>query len=245
MTPAIAFAEPDRFVTLDRQDGGSFAGADAAMLVPPSDEPKPLSVGVRLALHQEYAFTSSWGEYSAMSFSYGAGIVQGGDLELGGQLAHRAGAHTIVAHAGIAIPIESDPDLIKYETGIVRLTDAGTWIDTDVAGRAGVSEIARVGRWFARVDVGVDAGSERAVAHANAGIGAVVRSSALMLESTNVAIIDSLGMYGKYFVDTAALSARFSLGNLQPYAALGFGIDGDGRAQMRAALTIGLDAPLR
>lgn len=208
-------------------------------------ETQVLTAGVRLDVHDEYAFTPSWGEYWAMSFSYGGGRAVLGNAELGAQFTHRVGAHAIVAHAGFTVPTEADPDLGNYEVAVVRVTDTITSRSLEKAVRAGVSDIVRSGQWFARVDLGVDAGDGPMVVRANAGIGIDLDTTALMLESTNVAIIDSLGMYGKYFVNTAAFSARFSSGSVQPYAALGFGVDSDGQAQMRVALTIGVDTRLR
>lgn len=245
VAPTTALAQPARFVTLDRQDGDSFAGIEAAGVVPASYEAPVLSTAVRLDLHDELALTPKWGEYWAMSFSYGGGRTALGDAELGGQFTHHVGEHTIVAHAGFTLPTAGDPDLGNYEAATVRLTDTITSRRLETAARGGVSDLVRSGRWFARVDLGVDVGSSPLVMRANAGIGIDLTSTALMLESTNAAFIDSLGVYGKYFVDTAALSARFSAGNLQPYAAFGFGIDSDGRSAVRAALTVGIDARVR
>jgi hypothetical protein len=47
------------------------------------------------------------------------------------------------------------------------------------------------------------------------------------------------------WIDTAALSARFDAGAVQPYASLVFGLDDDARDVMDEAITVGVEGRLR
>jgi hypothetical protein len=235
------------FVTLDRQDDSSRAGAEVSKLLlseGPSDS-------FRFDAHAQWLVPDrDIGAYVAVPVSYRHDVQSTsalGDIELGGMLIGQLGGRSVVVlHAGITLPTQSasdDAQQASRETSGARQTDLYLTIPGGLSLRAGVSPIIRDGRVFVRADVGVDTnatsdviGNTPTLIHLNAGVGADLGPAAVMVESTNVA---ASGIGG--IVDTQALSARFAAGSVQLYGAYVAHIGGP---NLNVALTFGIESRL-
>jgi hypothetical protein len=259
LVPAAAAADPDHFVTIDRQDDSSRAGADVSKVFYPTNTGIVGSdiIGVRVDLHAQYVTPNAVGAYVSMPIGYVSGNdvshTAVSDAEAGAIfIPQLAASHLkLVLHAGLALPtLSKDADAAATSRLTVwpRITDYYQTIPEGLTLRFGCSPIVRDGRLFFRGDIGVDAtlsadqGADVTNGlRLNAGVGVDLGLAAVMLESTNIRV----GGKDTVWLDTAALSARFDGGPVSPYAALVFGVDHDAHSFMHEAITLGLDGRLR
>lgn len=258
LVPAIAAADPDHFVTLDRQDASSRAGLELSKLFynTGSGVANDLS-GLRFDLHGQYVTPNAIGVYLSVPIGYASGGGQShtsiGDVEVGGIFVPQLTSSNVklVLHGGVTLPTQSNdqnPAITSLLTFWPRVTDFYQVVPEGFSLRVGMSPIIRSGQVFFRGDLGVDAnlsaaqGSDvKTVIRANAGLGVDLGVAAVMLESANVY---STGNNGGW-LNTGALSARFDGGSVYPYAALVVGLDDDVRSVMHEAITVGLEGRLR
>jgi hypothetical protein len=274
--PAAALAQdPPAFVTLDRVDGTSRAGADISYAYfDTSLNGGESLIPLRLNPYGQYIDPASgFGGYAQIPISYvttsesSTSVTGIGDLEVGGiYIPKLASPNTaVVVHAGLTLPTGSTA--LVTESGssanticsVARVDDLYLGVPRGVSLRIGVSPILRSGRVFARADLAVDAsfyqqrGSAQAanILRVNGAIGVDLGAVALSAEVVNLYISASnFGQdFGSNWIDSGALAARFDAAGTQPYVAVVFPLDKDSHDQpvgkFDAALTVGLAAQLR
>jgi hypothetical protein len=256
LVPAVAAADPDHFVTMDRQDDSSRAGLEVSKIFYDGNN-NDLS-GMRFDLHGQYMTPNAVGVYATVPIGYASANNDShtalGDIEVGAIFVPQLSASNVklVLHGGITLPTQSK-DTNPEETSIVtlwpRVTDFYLAVPEGFSLRLGVSPIIKSGQVFFRGDIGVDsnlsaasnANDVKAFVHANAGMGVDLGVASIMVESVNVYLNDN----NSTWVNTGAFSARFDGGSVSPYAALIVGLDDDTRMIMDEAFTIGLEGRLR
>lgn len=265
--PVTDAAHDPAFVTMDRFDGSSRFGGELSYVFP--DHVPGSITALRFDVHGQYVDpVSGFGGYAAMPFSHvsvsdmgmsqsGTGI---GDAEAGVlYVPHLASPDTaVVLHAGITLPTgssgTSSNDYAANLLGVSsRFNDLWQIIPEGFSIRLGASGLYRSGQMFARVDFGIDSNQSAAnnvnakpIMRFNAGVGMDLGQAAIMAETVNLYETDSnSNESGSSWVNTAAVSARFQAGTLQPYGAIVFPIDHDANAFMSAALTVGLEGLIR
>jgi len=270
LVPAMAAAGPDHFITMDRQDGSSFAGIELSKLFYDSKLTTGGDLsGMRFDLHAQYVTPNAIGLYLTAPIGHvsasGAGMSESytslGDIEVGGIFIPQLTASNVklVLHAGVTLPTQ-DKDTNKAQTTLFtvfpRITDFYLAVPEGLSVRAGVSPMITSGQLFVRADFGFDANISAASTandvksflRANFGVGANLGVAAVMIESTNVYATGNNNpnaSFGSSWFNTGALSARFDGGSVYPYAALVVGLDHDVNQIMNEAITIGIDGRLR
>ena len=258
LVPAIAAADPEHFVTIDRQDDSSRAGAELSYLILAGNNS---GTAMRFDVHGQYVDpTSGIGGYVSVPFGYISGGNQSdqalGDIEAGAIYAVRmANPNTkLILHGGITLH-HRESSVNSAEIGAVtfssRLSDFYQVIPEGTSLRLGVSPIIHQGQLFARADFGIDANlsdaqsdTENTVLRFQFGAGVDFGQASLMLESTNLYATGKNGSSGGW-INTGALSARFDAGSVYPYGALVLGLDDDVRTIMHEAITVGVEGKIR
>ncbi len=266
LVPALAAADPDHFVTLDRQDASSRAGLEVSKLFYDGAQTSGANdiSGLRFDLHGQYLTPNAMGVYVTVPMGHVSGGGQSyssvGDLEVGGIFIPQLTASNVklVLHGGITLPTQSKDQTNALATAFTvypRLTDIYLAVPEGLSLRLGVSPIVKSGQVFFRADLGFDANLSstqnadvKNMVHANAGVGIDLGVASVMVESANVYVTGNNnpnGAFGDSWANTGAVSARFDGGSVYPYAAIVVGLDHDVRTIMDEAITIGLDASLR
>jgi len=258
LVPALAAADPEHFVTIDRQDDSSRAGAELSYLFLNGNNS---GTALRFDVHGQYVSAmTGLGGYISAPFGYVSGGGQSdealGDIEVGAIYALRMADpdKKLILHGGITLPTEKS-SLTSAEIGAAtfspRLADFYQAIPEGTSLRLGISPTVRSGQLFARADFGIDlnlsnAGTdtENTVLRFQFGAGVDFGQASLMLESTNLYATGRNGNGGGW-INTGALSARFDTGGVYPYGALVLGLDDDVRAIMHEAITVGLEGKIR
>jgi hypothetical protein len=258
MVPVIAAADPEHFVTIDRQDDSSRVGAELSYQFLPKGSD---GTAMRFDVHGQFVDPmSGLGGYVSVPFGYVSGGGQSdealGDIEAGAIFAVRTANPNskIILHGGLTLPTEKS-SAISQEVGLVtfasRLSDFYQIIPEGTSLRLGVSPMTRSGQLFVRADFGVDLNLSDSQSQTAAtllrfqfGAGLDLGQAALMVESTNVYATGKNGASGGW-INTAALSARLDAGTVYPYGALVLALDDDAKGVMDAALTVGLEGKIR
>jgi hypothetical protein len=256
LVPAVAAADPDHFVTLDRQDDSSRAGVEVSKVFYDGNNNGDLS-GMRFDLHGQYVTPNAIGVYLSVPIGYASAGNEShgalGDVEVGGIFIPQLSSSDfkLVLHGGITLPTQSK-DMNPFTTSALtvwpRITDFYQIVPEGFSLRLGVSPLIKSGQVFFRGDFGVDANLSEAqgtdaktMIRVNAGMGVDLGVASIMVESANVYLNDNNGTW----INTGALSARFDGGSVYPYAALVVGLDDDVRKIMDEAFTVGLEGRLR
>jgi hypothetical protein len=255
--PALAAADPDHFVTMDRQDASSRAGVEVSKLFYPDSTTTNGLSGLRFDIHGQYITPNAIGIYLTAPIGHISGTGDSetalGDVEVGGVFIPQLADSNmkLVIHAGLTLPTQSkdlNPLLTSAYTMPARLADYYLIVPEGLSLRAGVSPIIKSGQVFFRGDLGFDAnlsaadGSDAKNAlRVNAGAGLDLGVAAVMVESTNLYVSGNNGGW----VNSGAVSARFDGGSVYPYAAIVVGLDDDIRQIMEEAVTVGLEGRLR
>lgn len=257
LVPAVAAADPDHFVTMDRQDDSSRAGLEVSKLFYPDNGIANGISGLRFDLHGQYMTPNAIGVYMTAPIGHVSGNNESytslGDLEVGGIFIPQLSSSNmkLVLHAGITLPTQSKDTnnlLASAFTMPARLTDYYLLVPEGFSLRAGISPIIKSGQVFFRADLGFDANLSAAsgsdaknVIKANAGMGVDLQVASVMVESVNLYVSGNNGGW----VNEGAVSARFDGGSVYPYAALVFALDDESQSLMDEALTVGLEGRLR
>jgi hypothetical protein len=255
LAPALAAADPEHFVTLDRQDDSSRLGGELSYLFLPNNNGGATSM--RFDLHGQYVTPTGVGGYISIPFAYLSGGNQSdqavGDLDVGAIYAVRlANPNTkLFLHGGLTLPTMKNSVTSAEIDGVAsgaRLSDVYLAVPEGTSLRLAISPTMRSGQLFLRGDFGLDANLSAAsgtdistVLRFQFGAGIDFGTAALMVESTNLYATRNNGGW----INTAALSARFDAGTVYPYAALVIALDDDARATMDEALTVGLEGRLQ
>jgi hypothetical protein len=257
----IAVAQPSApdpaaspgFVTLDRGDATSRAGGEASYIVPKNNGGS--GTIWHLDLHGQYVDPDSGvGGYAVVPAAFAEGngdtLTTVGDVELGGlYVARLAPAAAVIVRAGVALPSGTNDNnellnLLTMESA--RLTDTYDALPAATSLRVSASPVVRQGNLFARADLGLDVnlhapGSTDSFLRLNAGVGVDLGGGAVMAELSTVRPMGT----DQTWIESAALSTRFSAGAVQPYAAVVIPIAEELRRATTAAVTVGLEATLR
>lgn len=268
LIPAVAAADPDHFVTMDRQDSSSRAGFEVSKLF--YDNGSGIGganiSGLRFDLHGQYVTPNAIGVYLTAPIGHVSADAGGtsqsytalGDLEVGGIFIPQLTSSNVklVLHGGVTLPTQSkdqNNQAASALTGYARLTDLYLAVPEGFSLRLGVSPIIKSGQVFFRADLGIDTnlsaaqGSDvKTIIRANFGVGLDLGVASVMFESANSYVSGNNNRnFGQSWANTGAISARFDGGTVYPYAALVFGLDDDVRMIMDEAITIGLEGRLR
>jgi hypothetical protein len=162
------------FVTLDRFDAVSRAGAEVSYLYYDTGSSTSSVTPLRISLHGQWIDpVSRFGGYAQLPISYvsissSAGGMsrsesyQGiGDPEIGGIYVPRVSTpgFGIVFHAGLTLPMAStglNEVISNALVSMSRLTDYYQLVPNGLSLRVGVSPLYRSGQLFARADFGMD-----------------------------------------------------------------------------------------
>ena len=223
------------FVTLDRQDGSSRAGAEISRDFDTSKPELRLDGHVQMLVERVGGYATvpaGIGSTATNSATY-LGLVEAGAMAMPVDDEDRK----LVLHAGVALPTSYT---FRRYTGVTitsfqpRLVDYPQAAEHPTTGRIGIAMQRFEGSMFAQLDLGADWFSGGGALRVDGALGFDLGDLALMVESTNV-------YTSNHFQDNGALAVRFRAGPLQPYAALVGGLV-DRRAHL--AVTAGLDVPL-
>ncbi|MBV8759120.1 MAG: hypothetical protein JO257_17660 [Deltaproteobacteria bacterium] len=233
------------FITLDREDGGSRAGAEISHVF------RGASTNLRYEGHASYYDDDlGAGFYVSLPGLLGTKAQQGRDL-IGNAAAGAMFAasdedgQTIAFHIGAMLPTSytfrtnNGATIIPFES---RVTDASqTGYDTAYGAQAGISAMRRIGRTFSQFDLGGEWLHPHSSFHINGALGIDFGNIALLFESTN-------GNATSHWTDEGAIGLRATLGPAQPYAALIGGVvengPENGPAKTYLGFTLGVDMPL-
>lgn len=229
------------FLTLDRQDGSSRAGAEVSHTFDTS------RADLRTDAHGQY-FDDDAGVGGYVTVAGRLGSTQTparnfvGNTEAGAMFAATdENDQTIAFHIGALIPTS-----YSFTTNAAssssnfdpRLTDASQTTGRRAWGaRAGISAMRRVGRTFSQLDIGGELLDTRSSVHVNGGLGIDFGDLALMFESTN-------GNATSHWTDEGAVGVRATVGPIEPYAAVIGGIVENGGSKVYLGGVLGLDIPL-
>lgn len=251
---APALARPV-FVTLDRQDLESRAGAEVSLVSLENND----DALYRLDVHGHYVNAATRaGGYLALPLSYITGDTKNavlGNLEVGGIYVPDVGSATtdLVLHVGVLLPTAREQGagaFVGVAGGYARPTDIYQTLPETTALRIGVSPLIRVSptttlRIDTGLDVDIDGGFEDNVSpalHINFGVGfRANETTSLAFELATQTFI--------YDDDTetntvGALALRFDADRVLPYIALVVPIDDGSSSVIDIALTLGLEGRL-
>ena len=243
------------FMTLDRQDGRSAAGVEAAYLFF-SDTGSTSVTPLRFDLYGRYIDpVSGFGGYAQLPVSYVSESAGGqsvsvtgfGDLELGGIFVPKINSPGLgaILHAGLTLPTGSSamggsatspPGAeANIVTLIARVDDFFQFVPKGVSLRLGGSPVYRSGQFFARADFGIDLnlshegnGTVDSFMHVNVAGGLDLGDAAVTLEIVNVYDTKSMsGDFGSNWINEGAATVRFMAGKIQPYGGYVFPMDHD------------------
>jgi hypothetical protein len=231
------------FVTLDRQDGGSRAGAEISHTFGLSH------AELRFDAHALYVDPDSGiGGYVTAPGGYGSTTSQGrdyfGNVEAGAMVvAADNEERRFTFHAGVAMPTHwsaRDNVGVALTSFSARLTDLPLDQLSATTLRAGLSWQGRDGSTFAQLDIAVDDPLTGPGLHPalriNGGGGVDLGPAALTIETVNI--------LSTHTIDGGAVGVRINAGPVQPYAAFVIGLVQVSNDKLYEAATVGLDAPL-
>jgi hypothetical protein len=243
------------FSILDRVDGDTLVGLDAAPVFLKQDAAP--DAALRLDLHGQAVNLQGFGFYGQVPVvrTFGASEFEHtaiGDVELGGLFFTPFDpVRSLTARIGVALPTASDGEAERANNAAfaARITDfALTWPDVTWL-RFGVSPALRGELFFARADLGLDVPVHEgdydadALARLNVGVGIDPGSVAFTAE---LATLYTFGNFppsaDEQFVHTAALSARWIDGMIQPTVGVGMPIDKSLRDDVSLFLIAGVQA---
>lgn len=259
LLPSLAAAdERGAYVSLDRQGTDNVIGVAVSGHMFTSEEENPFvpDFALRENVYGRYVHASGFGGYGQMSVSHAFGGEEStngvGNLELGGLYVLRTGAADVIFRVGLALPTASDSLECMFTNAFGTLDwlhDAALiapntlWIRPGVAARFGSAKL------FAQLDAGIDVpietsdgqGATSPLFHANAGVGTTQGKLTFTGELANYAVDDDDDLH---FLHSAAVSARFDAGRLQPYLAytLTFGLDDESQGELAHAVTAGVQS---
>ncbi len=245
------------FATLDRQDGESKIGGAVGWTFFDDDAfgPDQDVSAARFDIYGHYVAPSGIGGYGQIAFSSiftdeedesGIGNVEGGVIYV-----IRTGMHDIVLRGGITLPTADDDEgsIANIFATWPRLTDLALAAPETFWLRLSASPILRAGQFVFRIDGGIDFavssdGEEPdPFGRLNIGGGIDTGSVAILGELVTLTSLgddDDVAGDDEDFIHTAAISARFRLGSLEPGIALGFPLDEDIREGIEFFLIAGL-----
>ena len=229
------------FITLDRQDGSSRAGAEVSHIFDTARS------DFRYDAHgQYYDDDLGVGGYVTVAGRLGSTPTSErnfiGNTEAGAIFAATdENEQTIAFHIGALLPT----DYAFTETNGTgtapfdpRLTDGSQTLGARRWGaRAGLHAMRRIGQTFSQLDLGGEYLDTHSSVHINGGFGIDFGDLSLLFESTN-------GNATSHWTDVGAIGIRARLGPVQPYAAVIGGVVENGKATTYMAATLGLDVPL-
>lgn len=229
------------FITLDRQDAGSRAGAEISHLFRGS------STNLRYDTHAQYYDDDlGVGGYISVPGLLGSESQLGRDLvgntEVGAMFAATdENEQTVAFHIGAVVPTaytfrrNTDQTFVATEP---RLTDASqTAFDPAYGVQAGIHAMRRIGRTFSQLDLGGEWLHPHSSVHINGGLGIDFGDIALLFESTN-------GNATSQWADEGAIGVRAAVGPVQAYAAVIGGVVENGASKVYLGATLGVDVPL-
>jgi hypothetical protein len=235
--PVVGWTDAPTFMTLDRQDGRSFAGAQLGWTF--FDRDLIDLTTLRLDMYGQFVSPSGLGGYGILPLSFAfidnfddetaIGNIEGGVLYVVPR-----GNVDFVLKAGITLPT-ADDDLNGFITNVLasfpRLTDLAHAAPETLWLRLGASPIFRSGQLIMRVDAGIDVavssdGDEPdPILRLNLGGGVDTGSFAILGELVNVGNLEFGPGDDQEWLHTLAVSARFRAGTLEPGIAIGFPLD--------------------
>jgi len=233
------------FATLDRQDGESKIGASLGWTFFDNDGPGDISA-LRIDAYGHYVTPSGFGGYGLIPLSFlfvedapglddesAIGNVEGGLIYV-----LRSGPNDFVLHGGVTLPTADDDEgfFANVLGTFPRLTDLALAYPETFWLRLGVSPIFRTGQFVIRLDGGLDFavssdGEEPdPLLRLNVGAGVDTGTFAVLGELVTVAGLGDEDVEAdpdddEDFLHTAAISARFRAGSIEPGLALGFPLD--------------------
>lgn len=245
------------FATLDRQDGESKIGGAVGWTFFDDDAFGPESdvSAARFDLYGHYVAPSGFGGYGQLAFSSiftdeedesGIGNVEGGVVYV-----IPTGMHDIVLRGGITLPTADDDEgaFANIFASWPRLTDLALAYPETFWLRLSASPILRAGQFVFRIDGGIDFavssdGEEPdPLGRLNLGGGIDAGGFAILGELVTITSLgddDDVAGDDEDFLHTAAISARFRAGSIEPGLALGFPLDEDIRDGIEFFLIGGL-----
>lgn len=264
--PAAAQREPD-FSTLDRGDGISHVGLDLAWV---KLDPPPLDSVLHIEMFGQFVSQSGLGLYAAfpLAKSFGDGPEEMeldgeasiGDLDVGGLYVISGPELSWVFRLGLVVPTASE-DGGDYVTNFYgqqfRLTDIAMVDPNDFYARLAVSPLFHAHSVFLRIDLGVDvpfaeddddAYRGDPIGRLNLGGGLDLGQLALMAELATVVEFDDDEVdpdNDRDVFTTAAFTARFMGGQLQPYLTLGIPVQEYIRDTVKLFVAFGIQGVLR
>ncbi|HSN28281.1 MAG TPA: hypothetical protein VLT45_18475 [Kofleriaceae bacterium] len=230
------------FLTLDRQDGSSRAGAEVSHTFDTS------RADLRTDAHGQY-YDEDLGVGGYVSVAGRLGSTETGARNFIGNTeaglmtaASDENNQTVALHIGALIPTTYAFTTNAKATSApfdARLTDASQSYGARAYGvRAGLSFMRRDGRTFSQLDLGGELVNTTNSVHVNGGLGIDFGDVALVFESTN-------GNATSHWTDEGAIGVRAAVGPVQPYAAAIGGIVENGGSKVYLAAVLGLDVPVR
>lgn len=237
--PMVGWTDAPTFMTMDRQDGRSLAGAQLGWTFFDDDDVDVTTL--RLDLYGQFVSMSGLGGYGIVPLSFlfvdGAedqtaiGNVEGGVLYV-----IPSGNVDFVLKGGITLPT-ADDDFDGFAANILamfpRLTDVAHVSPETMWLRLGASPIFRSGQLVFRVDGGIDVavssdGEDEPdpLLRLNVGGGVDTGTFAILGELVNVGNLeDTAAEEDEEWLHTLAVSARFRSGAVEPGIAIGFPLD--------------------
>jgi hypothetical protein len=236
------------FATMDRQDGESKIGASLGWTFFDDEVFGGGEIStLRIDAYGHYVSESGLGGYGLIPLSFlfvddvpgfddesAVGNVEGGVLYV-----IPSGPHDFVLHGGVTLPTADDDAgfLANVFGTFPRLTDLALAYPETFWLRLGASPILRAGQFVIRLDGGLDFavssdGEEPdPLLRLNVGAGVDTGSFAILGELVTVAGLGDEDVEAdpdgddEDFLHTAAISARFRAGSIEPGLALGFPLD--------------------
>lgn len=264
LAPLTAAAAPG-FVSTDRYDDQSRAGAEMTYLVPGdfADEDDDLSL-LRFDVHGHYVDPGSHvGGYLTLPLGYVSGngdsVTALGNLEVGGLYVIQTGRPdlAVVARAGITLPTGPSIEEEGFDSvagalaSTLRPSDLFVALPKSSTLRLAISPTFRSGKLFARADAGVDINLYVADAdntidpglRFNLGVGADLGQVAITAELATLTATNNSGDEGEDSRTTAvgSLGVRGALGRVQPYAGLHVGLTDVASDIATVGFTAGVD----
>ena len=231
------------FATMDRQDGESKIGGAIGWTFFDDDNFSDEDINaVRFDIYGHYVAPSGIGGYGQINMSSvftdeddesAVGNVEGGVVYV-----IRTGMHDIVLRGGITLPTADDDEgaFANIFATYPRLTDLAMAAPETFWLRLSASPILRAGQFVFRIDGGIDfavsSDGEEPDPLGRLNVGGGIDTGGFvvlgeLVTLTSLGDDDDAGGDEEDFIHTAAISARFRAGSLEPGVALGFPLDED------------------
>ncbi|HLU67372.1 MAG TPA: hypothetical protein VKZ63_13900 [Kofleriaceae bacterium] len=228
------------FMTMDRGDGESRVGGQLGWTF--FDDDGGDVTGLRFDVYGQYVAPSGLGGYgvlpiSMLFFDTVAGDESEtaiGNVELGALYVIGGETADFVLRGGITLPTADDElegQIANVFAVFPRLTDLAHAVPEGMALRLSASPILRSGQLILRADAGMDVflaaeGPDEPdpFLRLNVGGGIDTGTVAVLAELVNIGNLEELDGEDD-FAHTAAISARFRAGSVEPGIAIGFPLD--------------------